>query len=120
VARDQAASLRESLDLAAESLRRPLLRYQAGEAGVLDVVDAQTTLRDARNAYDDDSYGTAWRSPRCRRYRDSLNHAVPSIPSILDSFTALVVASALALRRAPATRPNRKWRLPWRPFRLRP
>jgi len=53
IARDQVTSLRESLDLAAESLRLTLLRYQAGEVGVLEVVDAQTTLIQARNAYDD-------------------------------------------------------------------
>ena len=53
IARDQVASLRQSLDLSAESLRLTLLRYQAGEVGVLEVVDAQTTLIQARNAYDD-------------------------------------------------------------------
>jgi outer membrane protein TolC len=53
IARDQVASLRESLDLATESLRLTLLRYQAGEVSVLEVVDAQTTLIQARNAYDD-------------------------------------------------------------------
>jgi outer membrane protein TolC len=53
VARDQVASLRESLDLSTESLRLTLLRYQAGEVSVLEVVDAQTTLITARNAYDD-------------------------------------------------------------------
>lgn len=53
IARDQVATLRESLDLAAESLRLTLLRYQAGEVSVLEVVDAQTTLIQARNAYDD-------------------------------------------------------------------
>ncbi len=53
VARDQVASLRESLDLSTESLRLTLLRYQAGEVSVLEVVDAQTTLIQARNAYDD-------------------------------------------------------------------
>jgi outer membrane protein TolC len=53
VARDQVASLRQSLDLAAESLRLTLLRYQAGEVSVLEVVDAQTTLIQMRNAYDD-------------------------------------------------------------------
>jgi outer membrane protein TolC len=52
-ARDQVASLQQSLDLAAESLRLTVLRYQAGEVGVLDVIDAQSTLADARNAYDD-------------------------------------------------------------------
>jgi outer membrane protein TolC len=53
VARDQVASLRDSLDLSSESLRLTLLRYQAGESTVLEVVDAQTTLIQARNAYDD-------------------------------------------------------------------
>ena len=53
IARDQVTSLRASLDLATESLRLTLLRYQAGEVSVLEVVDAQTTLIQARNAYDD-------------------------------------------------------------------
>lgn len=53
VARDQVASLRDSLDLSTESLRLTLLRYQAGEVSVLEVVDAQTTLIQARNAYND-------------------------------------------------------------------
>jgi len=49
----QVDSLRSSSDLSAESLRLTLLRYQAGEANALEVVDAQTTLAQARNAYDD-------------------------------------------------------------------
>jgi outer membrane protein len=53
VARDHVDSLRTSLDLATESLRLTTLRYQAGEVSVLEVVDAQTTLNQARNAYDD-------------------------------------------------------------------
>jgi outer membrane protein len=53
VARDQVDTLRTSLDLATESLRLTVLRYQAGEVSVLEVVDAQTTLSQARNAYDD-------------------------------------------------------------------
>ncbi len=52
-ARDALASLRQSVDLATDSLRLTTLRYEAGEATVLEVVDAQTTLIDARNAYDD-------------------------------------------------------------------
>ena len=40
-------------DLAAESLRLTKLRYQAGESTALEVVDAQNTLVQARNAYDD-------------------------------------------------------------------
>jgi outer membrane protein TolC len=52
-ASSQAASLRQSLDLSEESLRLALLRYQAGEAAALEVVDAQTTLVQARNSYDD-------------------------------------------------------------------
>jgi outer membrane protein len=37
------------------------LRYQAGEATALEVVDAQNTLTTARNAYDDGEqrYGVA-------------------------------------------------------------
>jgi outer membrane protein TolC len=52
-ARSQLDSLRSSLDLSAESLRLTILRYQAGEATALEVVDAQSTLVQARNAYDD-------------------------------------------------------------------
>ena len=44
VASSQMASLKHSLDLAEESLKLTLLRYQAGEVTVLEVVDAQTTL----------------------------------------------------------------------------
>jgi outer membrane protein TolC len=46
-------SLKHSMDLSAESLRLTNLRYQAGEVAVLEVVDAQSTLAQARNAYDD-------------------------------------------------------------------
>ena len=53
VASNQMASLKHSLDLSEESLKLTLLRYQAGEVTVLEVVDAQTTLFGARNAYDD-------------------------------------------------------------------
>lgn len=52
-ARSQMDSLRHSEDLASESLKLTLLRYSAGEVSVLEVVDAQTTLVQARNAYDD-------------------------------------------------------------------
>ena len=46
-------SLASSAEIAAESLRLTNLRYQAGEATVLEVVDAQNTLTQARNSYDD-------------------------------------------------------------------
>jgi outer membrane protein TolC len=49
----QLAALKQSLDLAEESLRLTVLRYQAGEATVLEVVDAQRTVLDARNSWDD-------------------------------------------------------------------
>ncbi len=49
----QVQSLRSSGDLAAESLRLTLLRYEAGEATALEVVDAQSTASQARGAYDD-------------------------------------------------------------------
>ena len=52
-AQAQVASLRTSLDLATDSLRLTTLRYQAGEVSVLEVVDAQTTLIQARSAYND-------------------------------------------------------------------
>ena len=53
VAQSQMDSLRSSADLSAESLRLTLLRYQAGEATAQEVVDAQTTVTQARNAFDD-------------------------------------------------------------------
>jgi outer membrane protein TolC len=46
-------SLKSSMALAAESLRLTVLRYQAGEATALEVVDAQNTVTLARNANDD-------------------------------------------------------------------
>jgi len=49
----QVQSLRASSDLSAESLHLTLLRYEAGEATALEVVDAETTASAARNAYDD-------------------------------------------------------------------
>lgn len=52
----QVQSLRSSTDLASESLRLTLLRYQAGEATALEVVDAQSTANLARNAYVDGLY----------------------------------------------------------------
>jgi outer membrane protein TolC len=53
VVRSEAATLREAADLAAESLRLTSLRYQAGEATALEVVDAQNVVAAARNAFDD-------------------------------------------------------------------
>jgi outer membrane protein TolC len=53
VSRAVLESLRQSADLAAESLRLTTLRYQAGEATVLEVVDAQNTLTTAQNAFGD-------------------------------------------------------------------
>ncbi|HTF63309.1 MAG TPA: TolC family protein [Edaphobacter sp.] len=49
----QLESLRSSAELSAESLRLTLLRYQAGEATALEVVDAQVTASQGRGAYDD-------------------------------------------------------------------
>jgi len=45
--------LQHLADLAAESLRLTSLRYEAGESTALEVVDAQNTLVQARNAADD-------------------------------------------------------------------
>jgi outer membrane protein TolC len=52
-ARAQLDVLRQTADLAAENLRLNIARYQAGEATILELVDAQTTLNQSRNAYDD-------------------------------------------------------------------
>jgi outer membrane protein TolC len=49
----QLDSLHKSMDLSGESLRLTLLRYEAGEATALEVVDAESTVALARNAYDD-------------------------------------------------------------------
>jgi outer membrane protein TolC len=53
VAKNQIEILKRSADLAQESLRLTTLRYQAGEATALEVVDAQNALVLARNNYDD-------------------------------------------------------------------
>jgi outer membrane protein TolC len=52
-ARSEMESLASSAEMAAESMRLTTMRYQAGESTVLEVVDAQNTLTQARNAYDD-------------------------------------------------------------------
>jgi len=52
-AHEQMDLLRSAVDLASESLRLTLSRYQAGEATILELVDAQNTLTQTRNAYDD-------------------------------------------------------------------
>ncbi|HEX6802871.1 MAG TPA: TolC family protein [Terriglobales bacterium] len=52
-ARSELESLAQSSGLAAESLRLTTLRYQAGEATALEVVDAQNTLTLAQNALGD-------------------------------------------------------------------
>ena len=52
---------RETADLAAESLRLIDSRYKAGESSALEVVSAENSLTQARNAYGDAemSYRTA-------------------------------------------------------------
>jgi outer membrane protein TolC len=45
--------LRRAAELSSESLRLTALRYKAGEATALEVVDAQNTLTQTRNAFDD-------------------------------------------------------------------
>ncbi len=52
-AREAVDGLRRVADLAAQSLQLVELRYGAGESTAFEVVDAQKTLVDARNAYDD-------------------------------------------------------------------
>src|SRR5207302_4859884 len=51
-ARSELELLSQSAEMAAESLRLTTLRYQAGEATVLEVVDAQNTATQASNDYD--------------------------------------------------------------------
>jgi outer membrane protein TolC len=52
-AHDQLASLNQSVQTAAESLRLTKLRYTGGEATVLEVVDAQNALTMVENARED-------------------------------------------------------------------
>jgi outer membrane protein TolC len=52
-ARSEMESLASSAEIAADSLRLTTMRYQAGESTVLEVVDAQNTLTQARNTSDD-------------------------------------------------------------------
>src|SRR6202162_5884514 len=52
-ARAELDMLGRAAELSTESLRLTTMRYQGGEASVLEVVDAQNTLVQARNAYDD-------------------------------------------------------------------
>jgi outer membrane protein TolC len=60
--RAELESLRQSAELASDSLRLTTLRYKAGESSVLEVVDAQNTLTQSRNAYDDGQlrFTVAW------------------------------------------------------------
>ena len=51
--RGQLALLQQSFELASESLRLTELRYQAGESTMLEVVDAQNTLAQAHDSFDD-------------------------------------------------------------------
>jgi outer membrane protein TolC len=53
VARGALEEARSTADLAAESLRLTVLRYQGGASLASEVVDAETTLVTARNAYAD-------------------------------------------------------------------
>jgi outer membrane protein len=50
-ARAELATLQSSASLAADSLRLNTLRYKSGDATVLDVLNAENTLTQARNSY---------------------------------------------------------------------
>jgi len=50
---NELAGLQRSAELSEESLRLTTMRYQGGEATVLEVVDAQTTFAQANAAYQD-------------------------------------------------------------------
>ena len=51
--RGELVMLARAAELSTENLRLSLLRYQAAEVSVTDVVDAQNLLVETRNAYDD-------------------------------------------------------------------
>lgn len=51
VAWNQLATLRQSVDLAQQNLQLVTMQYQAGEAAVVDVLDAEASLASARNSY---------------------------------------------------------------------
>jgi outer membrane protein len=51
VAWEQLRNLRQSVDLAQQNLQLVTLQYQAGEATVLEVLDAETALASARDSY---------------------------------------------------------------------
>jgi outer membrane protein TolC len=51
VAWNELSSLRHSVDLAQQNLQLVTLQYQAGQAAVLEVLDAETALAGARNSY---------------------------------------------------------------------
>lgn len=51
IAWNQLGNLRHSVDLAQQNLQLVTLQYQAGEAAVLDVLDAETALASARDSY---------------------------------------------------------------------
>jgi outer membrane protein TolC len=53
LARQQLDTLRQAVDLGSETLRLNTLRYQAGEATIVELLDAQTSFIQTRNAYDD-------------------------------------------------------------------
>ncbi len=53
ISRTAVDNLRRAAELATESLRLTTLRYQAGESTALEMVDAQNTAVQARNAADD-------------------------------------------------------------------
>jgi len=53
LAYDQLQMLKQTTELAEQSLRLTTLRYQGGEASALEVVDAQNTLTAAGNSYHD-------------------------------------------------------------------
>jgi outer membrane protein TolC len=53
LARNQLNLLHQYVDLAQESLRLTAIRYQGGEATILEAVDAQNVLTQARNNFDD-------------------------------------------------------------------
>ena len=67
LARQQIDFHRRAVDLGSERLRLNTLRYQAGEATIIELVDAQTSFIQTRNTYDDGQLRYRVACSNCKR-----------------------------------------------------